>query len=924
MLSLPIMIAVAAGCSVLLIVGAVVGMVVWWRMRKDRLSLAMAQARMSRNMHGTGFNNYAVDSPIESPLPTYGALPYGVTHEWAPLGSQETFQVPVSQGKASKAPSPPPQRKEKSRSIRRSISKSLSKRLSLGRHRQAPIPLSPLIISDDHTSSTTHLPDAREKEPTSAVEGYSELPTEITPRNTPERDREDFVQLEMLNRRSGSTAWPLLPSDRISSVVGGQPALFDQQVSRLRNGSVTAQTAGMAPDMPVPQPPVSFNRSYQYPRDDSLMRLSSLSLETANSSILDDGMRMSMSVDGEFNSPSLPPCPTFTPFSPYDIVIGGSVARDCASQRRSQSQRYSSSTARLTFASSDSYRRESGGFSPRRSLTTKESPQPDWIAQLPRRSETVLSPSGSKTSLSHPSSRPVSVASGSSPRAHYARQSHRQQRYSMYETRPAKEDPLQTTPGKGRALDDRPKSVQMQSPGRMRESPLRPPLPSAMKSANGMRKGHRRQNCVRISIHPPITFGGPAFSPMLEEPEDVAESENDVSRRATQQGHRLETSQGDIRDSLTSRGRRTSKHGRHRSTGSIQEEPNALGNSLGTNSRIPRSNPSRKRSHSRTTSVDDVFMSENQNNGPPRIFSPPPPEEGHNLCRTPSPEKRELMWSLPPSNGFSNSSPKFPANASTGSPRRSAVKGPRNQPDRQSGNYTASANNSPSAPASATVSSPTFTFSAGGPGGTISSSSQAFTRSSTHLAASPTKDVRKSITLLRRMNSDAWDDDSRQYRRMGRSSSLATFKEQNYTTPPASNRNSVVSNGSVTIWEDATEDNTSTPPPARRRKAFTVLERIDSEGIEENMHVPGINHTDTVNRQSIIRAVPPSSSIGGMPDQDRNGSTDSIEEVVQRYSKNVSATATPNNKSAGLGLFGGGSTAPTPGSLYDRDGFLKE
>jgi hypothetical protein len=174
------------------------------------------------------------------------------------------------------------------------------------------------------------------------------------------------------------------------------------------------------------------------------------------------------------------------------------------------------------------------------------------------------------------------------------------------------------------------------------------------------------------------------------------------------------------------------------------------------------------------------------------------------------------------------------------------------------------------------------------------------------------------------MNSDAWDDDSRQYRRMGRSSSLATFKEQNYTTPPASNRNSVVSNGSVTIWEDATEDNTSTPPPARRRKAFTVLERIDSEGIEENMHVPGINHTDTVNRQSIIRAVPPSSSIGGMPDQDRNGSTDSIEEVVQRYSKNVSATATPNNKSAGLGLFGGGSTAPTPGSLYDRDGFLKE
>jgi hypothetical protein len=164
---------------------------------------------------------------------------------------------------------------------------------------------------------------------------------------------------------------------------------------------------------------------------------------------------------------------------------------------------------------------------------------------------------------------------------------------------------------------------------------------------------------------------------------------------------------------------------------------------------------------------------------------------------------------------------------------------------------------------------------------------------------------------------------------------LSTLQEQDYATPPANNRNSAVSNGSVTIWEDAASG-TTPPPPARRRKpSFPVLERIDSEGIEENMHASDNNHdnhhhhNDNVNRHSTIRAVPPSSSVATMADQGRSGSEDSIDEVVQRYTKNGSSVTTPPKNKTALfwgsgGGGGGGSTAPTPGSLYDRDGFLKE
>lgn len=900
MLSLSVVIAVSVGCSALLIVGAILGVAVWWRTRKDRLSLAVAQAHHGASQQEQACSSIVIDSPLTSPLPTY---PYGTRHEWAQLGSQETFQRPVSQPKMS----PPLLKREKSKSIRRSISKSLSKRLSIGRNSQKPIRMEPLpnLQPGPQKIVSPVYPDAKEKEPKSAVAGFSELPTEITPRNTPERERDDILQLEMYSSQPGSTTWPLLQSEqRLSSVAGGHPTYFDQNHARLRNGSITAQTAGIAPDMPMPPTPQNMVQSYQISREDSLMGMSTLSLETANSSILDDNLRRSMSVDHDFNySPSLPPCPTFTPFSPYDIVIGGSVARDCASYRRTQSQRLSSSTAHFTTASMESSR---GDPSPRRSLTTREvSPQPpEWASQLPRRSGTVFSPS---SSAGRTGSRPVSSLSGTSPNAYfhsgqglYSRQefgsqSHRQERYSMYEKTQTKEDQNMIF---SQSLGDRPKSTQVLSPRGSRESLGRAPLTSAMKSAHSVKKGHRRQNCVRISIHPPITFGGPAFSPMPEEPEEVLDLEKDrVKPTQRRQSIHSPPVKGFGVCPDPSQKHHHPRHSRHRSTGSIKEESNHLGESSpDTNSRIPRPRSSRKRARSGTESAYDVFTSENRAVIPSNIFSRPSDES--QLLTTPSPERHEPLWSLPRSDEFSGSSPKFPANASTGSPRRAAPKGPRTQPERQ--------------PKKTDLPSLTVDTSYDGSPDRESPTKRGANRSHT-LAASPSKDVRKSITLLRRMNSEASDEDSRSYRHIGRNSSLIRLSDRNTRTPP-SNRNSVISNDSLTIWEDAYEDDITISPTVRQKNLpFKVLERIDSEGtVEDNSNIMMENQ-----KLLTIRQVPPSSSVITFEAGDRNNHDDDSSDEVAH--KRNTPMQTPNNKVKGYA-----SAAATPGSLYDRDGFLKE
>jgi hypothetical protein len=158
MVSLPVAIAVAVGCSAFLIVGAILVVVVWWRMRQDRLSLAMAHARQTITHQGPMCSSFVTESPIESPLPTY-PYPY-LRHDYMAIGSQETIQPGTSHTKKS----PPPMlKKEKSKSIRRSISKSLSKSLSIGKSNKKPLQPEPMPVSPFDETILPPLTNAKEK-----------------------------------------------------------------------------------------------------------------------------------------------------------------------------------------------------------------------------------------------------------------------------------------------------------------------------------------------------------------------------------------------------------------------------------------------------------------------------------------------------------------------------------------------------------------------------------------------------------------------------------------------------------------------------------------------------------------------------------------------------------------------------------------
>ncbi|KAL1974719.1 hypothetical protein VTN31DRAFT_4923 [Thermomyces dupontii] len=934
MLSAPIVLAVSIGCSVLFVVSAVVAMVVWWRVRNDRLSLAMANAQLSQMpMLEQGTAN--VKSSVDSSLATYH--PYNGPREWAPLGSQETMQGLPSHAKSQRPaqqapPSPPPAREsergelekgEKLGPIRKAFSKSLSERLPIGKAYRRVVPLSPLdtVIDNATAKSSAMFPDAREKEPKSAVEGFSELPTEITPRTTPERDANGAVQSRAPEPRPGSTAWPYSRPD-FPTVSGSTSTISDRPLSRTYNGGIATQSPGSAPDYPMPPPPaaaVAHGRSFQAVRDDSLMRLSSLSLETANSSILDEGVQGSPT-DGEIrHSPALPPCPTFNPFSPQDIVIGGNVASSSnASHQRSHSEQSSSSVSHLIYVSANSYRLDWGSQVPRRSHTTRESGHPpDWKGQLPRRSETVLSPSSSRGSLRFENSRPVSGASISSSRGfhssstaimhipHNRQQADAQgqllqQRYSMYETRETAASHHQFLP------DNRPRSVLEQSPGRLQRSPVKGTLPSAMKSAQGMRKGHKRQNCVRISIHPPVTFGGRVFSPMMEEPEEVVaemgdEAKSTKFRKADeQQPLRNHSGNSPSNKSKNSQAWSPSKYSHHSSAGSVRESPSSHIGSPDRGSRLPRANSSRKRSYTGTTSVDDVFVSREIQDGDSQLTVSPlqlTPNEERSQPRTPSPDKRGYICKLPPSDGFAGSSSHLPANASTTSPRRSTVRGPRDQRQKHQGSIS-SADSTLETQTSYTV-SPSARHSAGSTG-PISTTGSPVRRQSKNVSPTRSKAVRASITQLRRMNSDPRDEDSRQYRRMGMSSSTSTLGDgEAAPTPPTRRHTSIVtSSGRVSIWENARDDDRAMKSP-RRKKAFSVLERIDSEGDVGS---------SVSNRNGF-------SNDGGAAEQ--HAGNENPAESGQAPS--LAITPRKNLNAAGRGL-----GTSTPGSLYDRDGFLKE
>jgi hypothetical protein len=230
------------------------------------------------------------------------------------------------------------------------------------------------------------------------------------------------------------------------------------------------------------------------------------------------------------------------------------------------------------------------------------------------------------------------------------------------------------------------------------------PLPSALKNGSGPRKGHRRQNCVRISIHPPITFGGPTFSPMAEEPEELEELAMTNRGSLVRRSDLTLVSPLNSSVSSVSGGRYSYQDASQQRHSAYHLPPYGQHHRAARNSRPSSSyrNPSSQRRHRRTQSADAMPTSTTRvpnsnrsstNTNPhhstttikslPDLLTSLPPTTVASLSSTPSPEKKPPVWMAPPPplpNNTYASSPTTYENASPGSPRRSAVKGPRNQP----------------------------------------------------------------------------------------------------------------------------------------------------------------------------------------------------------------------------------------------------
>ncbi|KAL4988735.1 hypothetical protein BDW68DRAFT_158243 [Aspergillus falconensis] len=659
MIALTTAVAIAVTCSVIFMVSAVVITIIWIKIRQERKSLAIIRTPQGQYAHR--LSTFPAETFTElsreegSALRQYGQLPYGRPTEWGLLASRES----LAQSGGDKSPIQL-LKKPCSCSLKHSLS-SKSKR----EPKNLAKPGSLVTLAEASKKPHSQVSDSKENLIVSAVDGVLELPAETTPRQTPESGEGQPSMASTIRPFSGG--WPLLRETERSNALF--PVFEDHHEgagtngSRIRGGSITSQTPGIAPDQPVPPPPCAYppNR-FRLSKTDSI-RYSSVSLETADSSILDDSQRTSANIDGSLASPALPPCPTFMPFSANDV--GKEYDR----------RNFTANGAPFIFPPNSPARkgqRVDERTPPRRSLTAcSPTRSSERVSPQPRRSESLSVRQSldntSRTYLDLDHVPPLKTRirnSGLLP--HFSQM----QRHSMYASPRKDNDPFysgtdtlysltyhpQTTGGRASSFQPQEASSQASN------GYPRPPLASAMKSS-GHGKGHRRQNCVRISIHPPITFSGPAFSPMVEEPEGVEEL--DISRSEISDLFPSNTSRNSSVSAMS-----TTNRNSFQSTQSDRPIPRIV--EVPSDKQIDSSgSPVKKKRHTRQNSA-----SANEKVLPEILTVLPTTTEKDSMSQTPSPERNPLIWKVP----YQASPTSLENPPNPGSPRRSAVMGPRTQP----------------------------------------------------------------------------------------------------------------------------------------------------------------------------------------------------------------------------------------------------
>ncbi|KAK4869440.1 hypothetical protein LT330_005822 [Penicillium expansum] len=893
MLALPAIIAIAACGAAMFIALSVASVIVWVRYRKERHTMRLMGFTQRPGRHSRVLQSYPVDTLTElsraegSVLRAHGQLPYGKPSEWGQLTSRESLHR-LKGDSVSSLPFT-----EKARSLRNSLSRSRSKRLSRSSHKRMSS-LGTLVTLSESNQLPSPPPQARmsiskEDVPLSAVEGVLELPAERTPTQTPDPNEEDTGF--HLGMKPVSPGWPLPVRERSSlfAVSEGRNSSgmldstknFEESPSRVRGGSIASQTAGMMPghSVPPPPPPTAFpSDRFSYARNDSVMRLSSMSLDTTNSSILDDGRNGTRSADTDLTSPIFT-SGTFVPFSAADVGVKDGrrsfIATNTSIPPMHNFPVRSSSTIET--------RHKSASLSPRRSLTTHHSgASSNRFGGAPRRTGSMSSSNPPSRHASLRSGTPVgrlgyqnSAPSWRSSGSHMSSSGpHGNQFHNStgYENGEMGNDPFYVgSPGGGTLFH------QVRSPGNVAKT-TKPPspmqrtslsqksnLPSALKGGNPHRKGHRRQNCVRISIHPPMTFGSSTFSPTVEEePEDFDRMEEldlrDIAINSTAKP--LPSLPLTTASPLSSsrRSKYGSRHGKPSlgSLGPLVEEPQPS---------IYDDSPCKKRTRAPSALGAHKPTFEN-NRALPELFTSLPTSRGNSLTHTPSPERIPSAWEL-----SETPLPSHENSPLVGSPRRSAVKGPRNQPGgmptrRQSTCGPLTSHHTPDSP--------------------LSPSRLSLVMSITGTEGS---DWRRSTDSLQRARTDATN-------RSFRTDRVSMSSLDNELFPISGSalygtRRSSMVKDHVAIFEDS---NQTSPPQT------TVQPPIGSFRTPESSPTRGKNN--------IPRSMPANQQLP--PHM-------SSHQVPPTAASPRRGMTTPTGKGLGLGL----GTA-TPASLYDGDGFLRE
>ncbi|KAJ5794966.1 hypothetical protein N7457_001565 [Penicillium paradoxum] len=889
MLGLSATVALAASGAAIFIVVSVVSIVIWVRYRNKRRALTLVGFGRQQGRRSRVLQSYPVDTLTElsqaegNVLRAHGQLPYGKPGEWGQLTSRESLLRPMHTSESAFALT------EKARSLRNSISRSRSK-LSRSSHKR----VSSLATVGESTQIHSPSPKAsisKEEVPISAVEGILELPAENTPRQTPDPNeggpgfhlgmRPLSPGRPLQKQRNSSSHFGMSANLGLSQVFDPSSVVFEESPRRLRGRSIASQTPGTMPDHSIPPPPpIAYPpERFSYARNDSAMRLSSMSLDTTNSSILDDGRNGPRSADTDLTSPLFPSGGSFVPFSAADVGV-----RD---GRRSFITTNTSIPPLHRFpvrsCSTTETRHKSPSLSPRRSLTTHHSSASvDRFGGAPRRNDSMSS--------FNPPSRHTSQRSGASavrsgylnPNAPEWRSSSSQSSFTpyfnqfhnetVYEDEEMEYDPFYVgSPGNGtrfHPVESPPRKVgntnKPASPMQTANMSVKGALPSALKGGNSQRKGHRRQNCVRISIHPPLTFGSSTFSPTVEEePEDFDKMEElDLRESSINSPAKpppslpTPTTNSPLSSRRSNYGSRHGKSGLG-SLGPLVEEPQP-----------PMYDESPcKRKYSSSLSTANKLPNKNTQ-ALPELFTSLPPSTGICLTHTPSPDQAPSIWEPhgAPSPSHENSHP-------ISGPRRSAVKGPRTQPS-----------------IIATRSHPTGMS-------PISDHSLESPLSPNRLpllmniTGTEGSDWRKSTDSLQRTRTDASRSSFRRDRDSTSSLDNGLGPIGGSSVLYGSRRSSLVQ-ARVSIFEDANQ----TTSPSKQ----SVLSPVGSFRTPDSSPTHGEN--------SIPRSLPPNQQLPPYlsghyapptPTSPRRGMT------------------TPTGKSLGLGI-------DTPASLYDGDGFLRE